>query len=847
MDSSQPASALAAVSYAANAQTAAPAPAPNSAPNSALASTSKPPVATSAIPAAAVPPASIAVQPSATPASNTTAIAIATTNTKTITAPATITDTTTNSTPPPPSAAASRPDEPSSYQRPIRRRMRMITSCFECRRRKLKCNKGQPCENCVRFTRECVYLANRLDDAGKMRFNELKEKVGSLERAMERDIILSNSTRKVNLLADAVGFNDTHDSAIQPGDMIMAETVLPNRRSIPTDDVVDVVLRVGCAHLHVRTEALLLASFNSDNVPIHDLIDLINAETRTYDPFPDFLRFSSDCLMPFSMCTNGDFPANASLNPLLPQRPVANILVARYFRAVHLVCPCFDQKEFQIQYMIFWDRIVQGITPSDKAFCAVFSVLFSAVVSMRDNEYYAAVGRERSVDIKRLQMGVEIALHRAQYMRGTNFSTLQALVAYLLAICRTEISRAHSAAVGTALRIAEFMGLGKDGQFFDLTPKEIQLRRLIWYQLCFLDIRTSEAQGPRPYVCREDFNTKLPINVSDEVLHSSSKMPEPTNCWTPILLSILRFEIIEMTRAVWDDRQKPEGRRHTITEMLNRIEDFRKMMIDKYDKLMDNNDPVQRYTKVAFHLQVYRLFVLVLVRYHQPSVNELPQKLNSVLIHAAIMIVELTITLETHPEYTDWRWYIGAYTQYQPALILAREIFDNPNSLDRDRIWACLDFVFNLRPEDDRNFKIRCIMASVISKLRVYRTLRMPRWGTSGKHHHKYEQVEHAAAPSATADPAHSELSSTASAPSVVPPQAMMHGGNTLAASWVLPKKSPSPATLMDMDGSHAPHYAGSPMKVGTPQSYGSDDLLGPESWQRALNPAPLFVGQPAQ
>lgn len=70
----------------------------------------------------------------------------------------------------------------------IRRRNRMITSCLECRRRKLKCNKSHPCLNCVKFNRDCVFLAPALDQASQLKLTEIKEKVGSLERLLERDV-----------------------------------------------------------------------------------------------------------------------------------------------------------------------------------------------------------------------------------------------------------------------------------------------------------------------------------------------------------------------------------------------------------------------------------------------------------------------------------------------------------------------------------------------------------------------------------------------------------------------------------------------------------------------------------
>jgi hypothetical protein len=70
----------------------------------------------------------------------------------------------------------------------IRRRNRMITSCLECRRRKLKCDRSHPCTNCAKFKRDCIFLAPALDSKSKMKLTELKEKMGSLERFLEVDV-----------------------------------------------------------------------------------------------------------------------------------------------------------------------------------------------------------------------------------------------------------------------------------------------------------------------------------------------------------------------------------------------------------------------------------------------------------------------------------------------------------------------------------------------------------------------------------------------------------------------------------------------------------------------------------
>ena len=70
----------------------------------------------------------------------------------------------------------------------VRRRNRMITSCLECRRRKLKCDKQHPCANCTKNSRDCLFLAPALDSAAQLKLTEIKEKMGSLERVLEQDV-----------------------------------------------------------------------------------------------------------------------------------------------------------------------------------------------------------------------------------------------------------------------------------------------------------------------------------------------------------------------------------------------------------------------------------------------------------------------------------------------------------------------------------------------------------------------------------------------------------------------------------------------------------------------------------
>jgi hypothetical protein len=165
----------------------------------------------------------------------------------------------------PPAAAAT----PPVGQKPIRRRMRMITSCLECRRRKLKCEKKNPCHNCKRFQRECVYLGPNLDEASQQRLTEIKEKVGSLERQLERDVAKGATARRSGSPGDGT---DPHNQRFVADDV---EDDLGEERDLQitpmvaldltyddysdgngTDDLIDLGIRVGKMRITERIGGL---------------------------------------------------------------------------------------------------------------------------------------------------------------------------------------------------------------------------------------------------------------------------------------------------------------------------------------------------------------------------------------------------------------------------------------------------------------------------------------------------------------------------------------------------------------------------------------------------------------
>lgn len=144
----------------------------------------------------------------------------------------------------------------------VRRRNRMITSCLECRRRKLKCDKKQPCANCGKVCRDCIFLAPSLDNASQLKLTEIKEKMGSLERVLEHDVARNGAWREARkayavgerTMGDEIDFAPVPDDekGLEPSPMATMDAVYDDDDDDADDDTLDLGIIFGKLRLTDR-------------------------------------------------------------------------------------------------------------------------------------------------------------------------------------------------------------------------------------------------------------------------------------------------------------------------------------------------------------------------------------------------------------------------------------------------------------------------------------------------------------------------------------------------------------------------------------------------------------------
>ena len=175
------------------------------------------------------------------------------------------------------------------------------------------------------------------------------------------------------------------------------------------------------------------------------------------------------------------------------------------------------------------------------------------------------------------------------------------------------------------------MGLNKDGTRFGDDAVVIQVHRMIWHQLCCLDIRVCETQSPRARIRKEEFDTQLPLNSDDSELEACDLREETDQNWTVMTLSNARIECNEKIREIYRaqqwTRQAEEKDNDYIKMTLEIIDKFRRYMEMKYYPMIDDRIPIQHYTRLVIDMHCRRMHAMVLHEYHMSTPHQgLPGK-----------------------------------------------------------------------------------------------------------------------------------------------------------------------------------------------------------------------------
>ena len=128
----------------------------------------------------------------------------------------------------------------------------------------------------------------------------------------------------------------------------------------------------------------------------------------------------------------------------------------------------------------------------DKATEALmFAIYLATVTSLNAEQCQSLLQQDKEIAVQRYRFGAEQALARAGFLETNQLMVLQAFTLFLVSARRYDDGRFVWTMTGLATRIANAMGIHRDGAQFGLEPFETEMRRRLWWQVCTLGKRAS--------------------------------------------------------------------------------------------------------------------------------------------------------------------------------------------------------------------------------------------------------------------------------------------------------------------------------------------------------------------
>lgn len=309
--------------------------------------------------------------------------------------------------------------------------------------------------------------------------------------------------------------------------------------------------------------------------------------------------------------------------------------------------------------------------------CLIFVIYYFAVFSMSDADCVQKFNQQRNYLMSKYRTAVHQALINASWLKTTSMPVLQAYTLFLITM-RTQIDfDTFWILTGIAIRIAQRMGLHRDGETLGLPPFEVQMRRRLFWQLLPLDSYASQVSGTGIVLSPNSWDTKQPLNINDDqIFPGMSEPPLEQGNSTEMIFCLSRMELSNFYIRTGVKLKEVGG-----TVQFKDAEDIERL-IDQVEDLIET-----KFLRYCDILNPLHFFTTGIVR---PATNavrlraRMPLLMTQTITDAqrrdicalAARILDTTSAIYGNPGMRKYRWQTQAFFLWDALLCILRSIAD---------------------------------------------------------------------------------------------------------------------------------------------------------------------------
>ncbi|KAE8380099.1 hypothetical protein BDV26DRAFT_147223 [Aspergillus bertholletiae] len=342
---------------------------------------------------------------------------------------------------------------------------------------------------------------------------------------------------------------------------------------------------------------------------------------------------------------------------LFVQLAEVDTLINWYSQYCHLWYPIVDIPEIAIAL----ESLKRGHRCPVGSLALIAAVCFAAAGSVHaSGDIKSLIPVSTSASWKTL---AERLLSSHRYPRQPNLNTVRA--AFLLAIpsLADERMQPDPGPISVLLRAAQSLGLHRDPSAFNLCPREMDFRRVLWWSIYGLDVSYSIAYALPPLVH---------ATTTDVQIIEVNSMPERKLIRTLVRVNSLVSTIFHTVYGIHQPTRKD------IQELDEKATQIcaDEVSTTSFSKL----DAAEKFITMSQRMCCYKMLFIL----HQPYLRstQWPQTSRQKALNACQIYINDYLMGIAAPELAPYRWILGHFDVIHACAIILQDMIQHPGSLE---------------------------------------------------------------------------------------------------------------------------------------------------------------------
>jgi hypothetical protein len=341
----------------------------------------------------------------------------------------------------------------------------------------------------------------------------------------------------------------------------------------------------------------------------------------------------------------------------------------------------------------------------------MFAIFGAAILTLNEDDCQQMFNEPRRSILSRYTSATEAALARAKFMATTSLVVLQALVIHIFSIRDFYEPRAVWTLTGVAVRIAQSIGLDRDGTILGHSFFDTEIRRRTWWQLKSHDFRAAELCGLAKFrdMATGSESPKWPANINDNDLHPGMISLEVVSTGiTDASFIAFKFEMTNFAAsrvAAFRKLGKDPSEWNLDTPDNDRVET--KSAVEALEERLEMN-----YLRYCDPSQPLHLMLLLVGRYgmntvtfltHHPrrwaSMEHVPLSERTLVWDCGIKLLEQYSMMQSNPLLKSFAWHALYFQPWHAFIHVLDTLYAEPSRSDASKAWAIICSIYEHTPD----------------------------------------------------------------------------------------------------------------------------------------------------